>query len=801
MAARSAWRGLLLGSAGFAAFAGGASAAPPADAPGANVQELVVTANRREETLSKVALSVSAYSARTLDVTGVKSFADLARFTPGVTFDPDSRDISIRGVSSKAGAGTTGVYIDDTPIQMRGLGVGANNTLPAVFDLDRIEVERGPQGTLFGAGSEGGTVRYITRQPSLEGFSALAHEEVAFTRGGSASYEAGGAVGGPIVADRLGLRLSAWGRRDGGWIDRVDEQSSAVTEANANRSDTYVLRAALTWAPTPALKLTPAIDLQDRNQHNYDGYWVAISDPGAGRFRTGTPERMADKDRFYLPTLKIEIDFGKVRFTSDTSYLHRTEHVNGYSGTLYNLSYFQQLTGAFTDPMGAACAPCLTGPDPLLTPTGINLPGLPGYVAQNNITNLQRNVTQEFRLQSSDPSTRLQWVTGLFVSYDTQRSIEAINDPQLAAITQYLWGESVMDAWGEALLANGDDYVNDTTGHDRQIALFADADLHITDKLKVTGGLRYAWTHFDFRNASDGPQNFGPTGGSGRQDETPLTPTAGVSYQATPDDLYYATVAKGYRIGGANPPFPQSACQADLDALGIASIPASYSSDTVMSYEVGAKNRLFDRRMAISASAYYVKWSRIQQANLLTSCGFQYTANLGTAVSKGFDLQASVRVSRALSVEMSVGYTDARYSKTTGSGPAPGSPILVNKGDALGGPPWTVAIGAQYDTRVWGHDAFVRADYEYASHNGWLTPALDPLTATPDSALAADPATNFLSLRAGVTLRRLDLDLFMDNVLDSRPQLDLNHQDQNTLLLEARTLRPRTIGMTASYRY
>lgn len=150
-----------------------------------------------------------------MDVEGIKSFADVSKFTPGVSFDQASHDISIRGVQSTAGSGTTGVYIDDTPVQMRNLGFNANNTLPAVFDLDRIEVLRGPQGTLFGAGSEGGTVRYITNQPSLTHFSGFAHAEFAGTEDGAPSYEVGFAEGGPLVEDKLAFRISAWYRRDG----------------------------------------------------------------------------------------------------------------------------------------------------------------------------------------------------------------------------------------------------------------------------------------------------------------------------------------------------------------------------------------------------------------------------------------------------------------------------------------------------------------------------------------------------------------------------------------------------------
>src|SRR5579872_2744204 len=147
--------------------------------------EVTVTASRREESLSKVPISVSAYTQESLELKGIKDFSDVARYTPGVAMDTSqSNAISIRGISSTGGSGTTGIYIDDVPIQVRELGFNSDDTLLKLFDLDRIEVLRGPQGTLFGAGSEGGTVRYITTQPSLTKSSLYAKAETSYTQGG-----------------------------------------------------------------------------------------------------------------------------------------------------------------------------------------------------------------------------------------------------------------------------------------------------------------------------------------------------------------------------------------------------------------------------------------------------------------------------------------------------------------------------------------------------------------------------------------------------------------------------------------
>ena len=820
-------RSLFLAAATLPLLASGAAWAATADNTGAaSVSEVVVTATRQSQAISKVAESVSAYTAAKLEVLNVKSFADLAKYTPGVTFDTDRHDVSIRGIDSQAGSGTTGIYIDDTPIQVRALGLNANNTLPAVFDLQRIEVLRGPQGTLFGAGSEGGTVRYITTQPSLTSFSANAHAEVSTTEDGSPSYEFGAAAGGPIIDDKIGFRISAWDRHDGGWVDRTNGGDVGGVEKDANYTDTYVLRGAVTLAPIDTLTITPSINYENRDQNNHDEYWVGTSDPGAGVFNSGTPEKMQDSDHFILPSLKIEWDTGPVRFISNTSYYDRLEHVNGYSGTLYNLSYFQHFTSntdpdpiddgtniipgdppnpvdpQFNTPVGCGAAPpvaskpgCVIGN--LLTPTGLNIPGFGPYQSTNLITNAQRNITQEFRVQSTDPAARLTWTAGVFLAFNYQRSTEEIRDPQLPALTEYLWGEDMITAWGENLLPNGDDYINDTRAHDRQIAIFGDATYKITDALKLEVGLRYAWTHFDYTNLNDGAQDLLDDGGvpataSGGKNETPFTPKVGLTYQATADDMVYATYSEGYRIGGATPPLPIPAC-------GATPFPTSYNSDNLDSYEIGTKDRFLDRSLYVAASAFYVHWDNIQQAIYVPQCGIQYTTNVGTAVSEGFDFEGEWKLTHAFEVDLSMGYTDAHYTANA-IDPNSGAELAA-KGDVLDVAPWTVSLGAQYDFDLMDHDGFIRADYEFNSRRTHPVPAEDPQTTYYDPGLVPDPATNLVSLRTGMSFNKFDLALYVDNLFDAHPQLDLQHEDSTTALYEATTFRPRTVGLSADYKF
>src|ERR1700732_863558 len=176
------------------------------------LEEILVTATRQARLLSTVPISASAFSQKTLDAEGVKQIDDIALITPGVTFtrgNSGSTNIAIRGISSQSGASTTGVYIDDTPVQSRVIGFSSTTVFPNIFDLERVEILRGPQGTLFGAGSEGGTVRFITPQPSLTTFTDYSRAELGFTEHGDPSFEAGVAAGGPIVEDKFGFRASA----------------------------------------------------------------------------------------------------------------------------------------------------------------------------------------------------------------------------------------------------------------------------------------------------------------------------------------------------------------------------------------------------------------------------------------------------------------------------------------------------------------------------------------------------------------------------------------------------------------
>jgi outer membrane receptor protein involved in Fe transport len=828
-------------TAASAAASTGADAGPPADSGGGGgLEEIVVTATRREENLSKVPISISAYTQETMDNKGIRDFTDIARFTPGVTIDADqTNSISIRGISSSGGAGTTGIYIDDTPIQIRALGFNPDDTLPKTFDLDRVEVLRGPQGTLFGAGSEGGTVRYIMTQPSLTKFSSYARAETSYTEGGAPSYEAGIAAGGPIIDGVLGVRASAWFRRDGGYIDRIDPTTLSILDRNANHDETTVLRFAATWAPAPGVTVTPGLLYQDRERNDISIYWPLYSDPSQNRFESANPTPRGEPDRYVLPSLKITADVGPTTFISNSSF-YRRKDTSGYDGTLYNLSYYQTI-GAPAAGFGLTGTPCGGTCYPLLDANGVHLPpDQQNYRSPASVTNQQDNITQEFRLQSSDPTAVVSWTLGTFFSVNRTFSLEQIHDPQVDSLFQTLYGDTIANIFGTASNADGssylpmgDSYLNQLIGHDRQLAGFGEAVWSITDQWKLTAGMRYSKVDYTFTSYNDGPQNGGPVYGSGEDHEQPKTYRGGLSYQHDPDNLYYFTYSTGFRIGGANSLIPYNLCQTDFNNFGISENPGSYKSDTVKSYEIGSKNN-FDNRVRLAASLYYIKWNNIQQTVTLPSCELSYIDNLGSAISKGGDLQADFAVTDSFTIESAIGYNDAYYSASAYpcAGGAAACGPTVAAGDAIVGQsltpasPWTITIGPEYKFKLYDQQYFVRLDYEHQTKNNRPTAAEDGTpgpgggtgntvqylscttsTGTYQTCQYTPSATTFVSMRAGTNFGNFNVSAFVDNLLDTHTTTNFNYQGVDpyqspapTALYRNFTFRPRTIGITFTYR-
>jgi len=748
------------------------------------LSEIVVTAERRAESVDKVPISISVYDQQMMDRQGVRDLVDVLQLAPGVNYQATGplNDLSIRGISSATGAATTGIYIDDVPIQVRFPIFITGSAVPAIFDLDRVEILRGPQGTYFGSAAEAGAIRFITVQPSLTESTGYTREGFDGVNNGSVGYDAGIAVGGPIIPDELGFRVSANYERDAGWVDHYSNFTTpgGVEQAASNWSDTYQVKAALLFEPTPSVKITPQIFFQDVYTHDLSAYdpgplspGVAVSDPSTGSYVNGGYLQTPNNDKIALPQLKVEFQMGDVSLTSISAFMYRDDR--------FTLDYTR-------------IVPELLG---LPNPTAASDPAPVPFITE------QKNFSQEVRLQNADPNSKLKWTVGGWFSIAKQEDVENIVDANLNSYLLGAVGQNVQQYLGFPLIEPGNySFHADNVNYDRQLAGFGQIDWNVFSHLILTLGVRVTKQSNNFDLFEQGPL-VGPTANSsGGGSQTVTTPKYGLSYQLDNDNLVYASASKGNRIGGGNPPFFRlPGCLAALEAAGLPENPGAYQSDYVWNYEVGSKNRLFNDRVHIEASGFFMDWKALQQMVYVPACSISFTANVGKATSDGFDLQITAQATNNLKLSLSIGYDNARIAETTG---VPGGLVFVNKGDQIDPTqsPWIVASAIEYDFKVFSvQPSYARLDNEYHSKNP------GPYTfANPDSTgyIAGQPVNgsqNITNLRVGTLTHGWDVAVYGKNLANSHPLLNATLDSQFAAIGHDYTLTPRTVGVTAAYRW
>ncbi|MEP7310986.1 MAG: TonB-dependent receptor [Pseudomonadota bacterium] len=736
------------------------------------LEEITVTATRREERLSKVPISIAAYTPEAMDRQGIRDVEDVARLTPGLSFTRNSfgsgvdTRISIRGISSGAGAATTAVYIDDVPIQIRtNQQTSFGSIFPKLFDLDRVEVLRGPQGTLFGAGAQGGALRFITPEPSFDSSSWHARTEINSVAHGGEGYEFGVAGGTPLIDDKLAVRASGWFQKEAGYVDRQPQNSAeppAATLRDVNFRETTAFRGALAYKATESLTLTPSVYYQRISINDSGSFWGSLSDADAGRFKSGYAIRQPARDVFTLPSLKISVDLGAAELTSVSSYFDR----DGKS-----TNDFTNLNIAFLS-------------------DGFNYPFIPDQKAPGAITARQKNLTQEVRLTSTNPDARLQWTVGAFYNRAKQDESFLIEDLFLPLYFP------VEDVFGIPLTDGRYVFMAYNYSLEKQLAAFTQVDWRLSERVTATLGVRFSDTELEFERITRGPLNYQGSGpdfrsDKGTQSAKPITPKVGLNFQADEDNLFYVSAAKGFRIGGVNQPL-FAGCT-DL------TIPTSFGPDSTWSYEFGSKNRLLGGKLRLEQSVFFIDWKDIQQSmEVGGACsGNEFRDNVGSASSRGFDLQASIAVTNSLTVSTSVGYAEVELSEDVVLQGA----LFSRKGDTIGGSPWQITAGIDYVFPLGGGQAYVHVDNRYGSrNNGSVARRDDPGAVGYDPELTADPAVSETNLRVGLRKGNADISLFVDNVLDKAPLLGKQHDVEGSPLFYYGTTHPRTIGMTITFR-
>ncbi|HEX3847447.1 MAG TPA: TonB-dependent receptor [Steroidobacteraceae bacterium] len=771
------------------AAAAGSSDASTSGEYGNGLEEIIVTATRREASLQNVPISIEAFGKDDLARGNIKTIDDISALTPGLQFAVPNgfssafTTIAIRGLNTNTGPPTVGVYLDDTVILSRLSGyANQGNVYPMVWDLDRVEVLRGPQGTLFGAGAEAGTVRFISNQPSLTTFSGSARGDLSETEGGRLSYVTAAAVGGPIIQDELGYRVSIWDEQDGGWVSRVNPIDGSLVARDANTMDKFAAKAALAFKIGEVL-ITPQIYYQNVHQDDARRFYAAFSDADAGIFNNGVLVPEVWTDKWTLSSIKAEGHLPFADFTGNASYMYRN------ANEILDESAFV-CPGLHTPP-GSGDPGCGN-------PLGTGYPSLSSQVAYTPTGLSLRAYTAEGRLASNQPDSRLSWVAGIYWERRVQRDFQDNYSPY--AYPQYF---NVAPPCPQLLCALVQD--EHELFVDAQTTGYAQTDLKITDALTLTTGVRVA--HITINGADttslsalNGALPYAPFNGSNNV----VTWRGGLSYQLDHDNQVYFSFSEGYRPGGGNALIPNTTGP----CAGVPQVQTTYAPDTVHAFEVGAKDTVFDGHLQVNTSVFYNKWHNIQQY-AGESCGpFAYGTNGGDAVSDGFDMQLRAILTQQLHADVSVGYVNAYYSK---SGYLPGQPqsdstILVREGDKVGvlpqvNAPWNVSAALNYEMPLSNGDKFhAWAETLYTSRNPG--PFITQNTNINGYPLAVpDPPTHMYNARVGYLINKVDLTAFVNNIANSTPALSKYQANGTSNLITYTTFQPRTIGVSVNYSF
>ena len=623
---------------------------------GAQLEEVTVTATKRASTVQETPISITALTGEDIQERGLPDFAAIVQSVPGVsmrTSGPGQTEIEMRGMTSAGGnSSTVGFYLDDIPLTAPANAQNGKVVIdPDLYDLNRVEVLRGPQGTLYGSGSMGGTVKLVPNAPDLKKLAASAELLPSYTDGGGFNHGENAMINVPFGDNTAALRLVGTESHDSGWIDRIviaDQQFPLETNnltrrgnvaaapvglrfGGVNDAERVAARASLLWKPTEALSVNPFF----MYQHITMGGLTQIdSDPGTDAHYQpfDTPERYAD--RISIGSLNLQYDFDWFNVTSTTSrWLRQTTlHQDGTEEIQWALS----------------------------TPAAI----LPFYVSQGGIgataptpveNDSSSQTSEEIRITSAG-DTDFKWLGGYFYQK-----------------FQSCYCEQVLLPGAAAVFGTGNGFTQEQTTHIDQSSFFAELSYRLTHQLTATAGLR----RYSYRSRVDtAVSGFLSSTGSDTvatsaapESNSGINPKFDLSYQLNKDLLVYVTAAKGFRPGGGNQPIPTSGtlgntCEADLQAnhgtTAFVPAPLQFGPDTVWSYEFGEKLRTFDGRVTVNGALYFERWGGTQQ-NVPLPCGYPYTTNAGVAHIYGAEVELNALLLTGLTFSASGGYTHATF--------------------------------------------------------------------------------------------------------------------------------------------
>jgi len=743
-----------------------AAKAKPGEKP-TELEAVLVTAGKRIENIREVPSSISVISEDEIENLHATQLSDFQALVPGLYVStngaPGKTQLSLRGVAPLSSGATVGTYLDETPLGSSGIYQAANffalDLLP--YDIARIEVLRGPQGTLYGAGSMGGLVKYVTVAPDL------VNKEFR-VGGGLSDVSNSGDLGWnmrfganiPLVTDSVALRLSYASNDLPGYID-----NSVDGEEDINGGSQTSARAALLWQGEAAsLNLVAMRQTIDSDNNALVALDPETQDPLYGDLTNSVfVGEKFNKDVDYF-SATVNWDLGWADFVSATAYSETSSLVRQDTTLLYG-EFANLVLGL--DEVGSS-----------YFDIGLDM----------------NKFSQEFRLVSKATGP-FEWMLGVFYTDEDALQTQTLKLNQLDGTSL----PPPYDAYGTlAVLEIPSNY--------KEMAFFANGSYRFNDVFKLNGGVRYAENDQDFsQNVTDGI--LLPIG------ETPNSSSEGVftwslspQFQVSEDAMLYATVATGYQPGGPN--------------VVVDGLPSAVDSSTLTNYEIGLKSQSADRRFLFDLTGFYIDWSDIQVASVVN--GISGLVNAGKASSKGIELSTAYQVTDAFSLGLNAAYTDSKLDEDYPLISIPSGPYLVEITSGLEGdvlpyvPDWSWTGTANYD---------IQLDNGWTAHFGgalrWVgdrsngttnvQEILDPST-TPPTVLVSTvtPPLDLesywaLDLNAAFEKENWSLRAYAKNVTDERGYQSIGDITSAvtgvTNKLNAAPIQPRTFGIEFDYRF
>ena len=724
------------------------------------LEEIIVTAQKREQALADIPMSITVLTGDALERQQADNFQDLVAMIPGFSLTTSQRGatrITLRGINTGGVASTVGVYVDDVPFgSSTGLANGAILSGDFdTFDLARVEVLRGPQGTLYGASSLGGVLKYVPNAPSTEGFEAAVRVGAESVKGADTGFAFTGVVNMPL-SDTLAVRLSGFNRSDEGFIDSIGnnpvygflEPDFVVIEgtkvaSGLNSLDTTGGRLSLLFAPSDdfSVNITAMTqEIESGAPDTVDGDPATLSELYGGNVQSRYQDAFSEFE-YRVLSADVEWDLGGMTLesiTSDSSFEQEFQQdaaiASGFVGGLTSLSAY--LHYALGIPLSAV-VPQVTSTD---------------------------KVTQEFRLVS-DESDDFEWMVGAY--YTEEDSL----------ISQ----EIVLVTPGTETPAGLPGTFADLTSNYEELAFFANGTWHISSEFELSVGARTSSNDQTATQVTSGLLTS-PSDWTIDSDESPFTWSVSPRYQVSENTSVYGRIATGFRPGGPNVVPPDAPSDT----------PRTYDSDSLTSYEVGLKTTSEDGKFSLDVAAYLLDWEDVQL--YIVSNGYGVNANGSTAKSKGLEFAAGYYPRDGLRLGFNGAYTDAYLTADT-------DPTLVGgvNGDPLPFvPEWSFGADADYE---WSLDsdktAYVGGNLSYIGDR----PAGFDNRDSNGGIRDADAYTT-LGLRAGIATDKWSVEVYGKNVTDEMGITSIGAGDEGvTGRVNLGVIRPRTFGVNVGVRF